>query len=174
MSAPVLVGAASACSNVAGAASSGNSRVRPPPATTGLIISVSSSSSPASIIDRTSDGLPPTPIVPPTCPRRTATKSVTGPLISVLLSQATTESSMVEATYFWVPLIQLANGSSVEVGQYPAHSVNVTRPSSTASCPSSIRDSAAPILSSQAGCHSFGRSTTPSIELNSPAYTLRM
>src|SRR6266516_3392392 len=122
MSAPVLVGAASVSSNVAGAASSGNSRLRPPPATTGLIISVSSSSSPAS----TSDGLPPTPIVPPSCSRRSATKSVTGPLISVLLSQASTESRVVEATYFWVPLIQLANGSSVEVGQYPAHSVNVT------------------------------------------------
>jgi hypothetical protein len=52
--------------------------------------------------------------------------------------------------------------------------VNVTRPSSTASCPSSIRDNAAPISSSKAGCHSFGLSTTPSIELNSPAYTLRM
>src|SRR6185369_5309360 len=130
--------------------------------------------SPASISDRTSDGLPPTPMVPPSCSRRSATKSVTGPLISVLFGHCSTVSSGGEATYFWVPLIQLANGSSVEVGQYPAHSVNVTRPSSTASCPSSIRDNAAPISSSKAGCHSFGLSTTPSIELNSPAYTLRM
>ena len=71
-------------------------------------------------------------------------------------------------------LIQLANGSSADVGQYCAHSVNVTRPSSTASCSSSMRDNAAPISSSKLGCHSFGASTTPSIELNSPAYTLRM
>ena len=99
---------------------------------------------------------------------------MTGPLISVLFGHWSTVFSVVEATYFWVPLIQLANGSSVEVGQYPAHSVNVTRPSSTASCPSSIRDNAAPISSSKAGCHSFGLSTTPSIELNSPAYTVRM
>ncbi len=81
---------------------------------------------------------------------------------------------MVEATYFGVLLIQLANGSSVDVGQYPANSVNVTRPISTASCPSSMRDNAAPISSSKPGCHSLGAWTTPSIELNSPAYTLRM
>ena len=92
----------------------------------------------------------------------------------MLLAQASVESSVVEATYFCAPLIQLANGSSVEVGQYPAHSVNVTRPSSTASCSSSMRDNAAPISSSNAGCHSFGASTTPSIELNSPADTLRI
>ena len=114
---PVLVGVASASSNVAGAASPGNSRLRPPPATTGLIISVSSSSRPASISDRTSDGLPPTPMVPPSCCRRSATKSLTGPLISVLFGHCSTVSSVVEATYFWVPLIQLANGSSVELGQ---------------------------------------------------------
>src|SRR6516162_8704262 len=134
MSAPVLVGVASASSNLVSAASSGNSRLRPPPATTGLIISVSSSSSPASISDRTSDGLPPTPIVPPSCWRSSATKSATGPLISVLFAQPSTSAapSVVEATYFCTPLIQLANGSSAEVGQYPAHSVNVTRPSSTA------------------------------------------
>jgi hypothetical protein len=69
---------ASASSNVADAASPGNSRLRPPPATTGL-----------------------------------------------LFGHCSTVSSVVEATYFWVPLIQLANGSSVEVGQYPAHSVEV-------------------------------------------------
>jgi hypothetical protein len=62
---------------------------------------------------------------------------------------------VLEATYFWVVLIQLANDSSLDVGQYPANWVNVTWPISTASCPSSA-------------------STTPSIELNSPEYTLRM
>jgi hypothetical protein len=61
-----------------------------------------------------------------------------------------------------------------DVGQYCAHSVNVTRPSSTASCSSSMRDKTAPISSSKPGCHSLGASTTPSIELNSPAATLRM
>jgi hypothetical protein len=38
----------------------------------------------------------------------------------------------------------------------------------------SMRDRAAPISASKPGCHSLGASTTPSIELNSPAYTLRM
>jgi len=37
-------------------------------------------------------------------------------------------------------LIQLANGSSVDVGQYPAHSDQVTRPRSTAACSSSMHD----------------------------------
>src|SRR5262245_60746414 len=37
-----------------------------------------------------------------------------------------------------------------------------------------MRDSAAPISSSKAGCHWSGASTTPSIELNNPAVTLRI
>jgi len=37
-----------------------------------------------------------------------------------------------------------------------------------------MRDNTAPISSSKLGCHSLGASTTPSIELNSPAATLRM
>jgi len=44
----------------------------------------------------------------------------------VLLAQASVESSVVEATCFCAPLIQLANGSSVDIGQYPAHSDQVT------------------------------------------------
>src|SRR5215469_15944357 len=91
----------------------------------------------------------------------------------MLLAHRSTESRVVEATYLGVLLIQLAKGSSVDVGQYSAHSAHVTRPSSTASCSSSMRDSFAPISSSKAGCHSLGASTTPSIELNSPAVTLR-
>src|SRR5215813_4511216 len=96
------------------------------------------------------------------------------PLISVLFRHWSTVSRVVEATYFWMLLIQLANGSSVDVGQYSANSVNVTRPSSTASCSSSMRCNAAPISSSTPGWHSVGASTTPSIELNNPAATLRM
>jgi hypothetical protein len=49
------------------------------------------------------------------------TKSATEPLISVLFGHSSTESSVLEATYLGVRLIQLANGSSVEVGQYAAH-----------------------------------------------------
>ena len=41
----------------------------------------------------------------------------------VIASLFSTLDGVVEATYFGVRLIQLANGSSVEVGQYPAHSV---------------------------------------------------
>ena len=67
--------------------------------------------------DRTSDGLPAVPIVPPSCSRRSATKSATEPVISVLFDQSSTESSVLDATYFGVLLIQLANGSSVDVGQ---------------------------------------------------------
>src|SRR3954452_21430710 len=37
-----------------------------------------------------------------------------------------------------------------------------------------MRLSAAPISSSKPGCHSLGACTTPSIELNSPAVTLRI
>ena len=55
---PLLVGWASTSSNVRVGPSSANSRLRPPPATTGLIIRVSSSSSPRSISDRTRVGLP--------------------------------------------------------------------------------------------------------------------
>jgi hypothetical protein len=62
---------------------------------------------------------------------------------------------VLEATYFGVLLIQFANDSSVEFGQYPAHSVNVTRPSNTASCSFSMRDSTAPNSSSKLGCHSL-------------------
>src|ERR1700680_4497448 len=117
ISAPLLVGWASTSSNLVSAASSANSRLRPPPAATGLIIRVSSSSSPCSISDRTSDGLPAVPIVPPSCWRSSVTKSATEPLISVLFDHLSTESRVLEATYFGVLLIQLANGSSVDVGQ---------------------------------------------------------
>src|SRR5713101_6355365 len=115
--AAMLAGWAWTSSNLVSAASLGNSRWRPPPATTGLIIRVSSSTSPSPISDRTSDGLPAVPIVPPSCWRSSATKSATGPLISVLLGHWATESRVREATYFGVPLIQLANGSSADVGQ---------------------------------------------------------
>src|SRR5262245_44916463 len=37
-----------------------------------------------------------------------------------------------------------------------------------------MRDSTVPISSSKDGCHSLGACTTPSMELNSPADTLRM
>jgi hypothetical protein len=38
-------------------------------------------------------------------------------VIRVLLAQSSTESRVLDATYFGVLLIQLANGSSVDVGQ---------------------------------------------------------
>src|SRR6185369_8608878 len=117
ISAPLLVGWACTNSNLVSAASAANRRLRPPPATTGLIIKVSSSSSPGAISDRTSDGLPAVPIVPPSCWRSWSTKSATGPLISVLFGHWSTASRVVEATYFGVLLIQPANGSSVDVGQ---------------------------------------------------------
>ena len=91
--------------------------MRPPPATTGLIISISSSTSPCSMRLRTSVGLPAVPIVPPSCCFKSAMKSVTEPAISVLFAQWSTEWRVVDATYFGVPLIQLAKGSSVDVGQ---------------------------------------------------------
>jgi hypothetical protein len=78
---------------------------------------VSSSTRPASIRLRTSVGLPAVPMVPPSCCFRSATKSATDPLIRLELAHSSTESRVVEATYFWVLLIQLANGSSVDVGQ---------------------------------------------------------
>jgi len=105
MIAPLLVGCAWASSNLVSAASSANSRLRPPPATTGLIIRVSSSSSPCSISDLTSDGLPAVPIVPPSCWRSFARKSATEPLISVLFDHWSTDSRVEEATYFWVLLM---------------------------------------------------------------------
>src|SRR3954454_5551255 len=163
---PLLVGLASTSSNVCCGESAGNSRLRPPPATTGLIISVSSSIRPSSTRDRTSDGLPAVPIAPPGCSRSSRTKSAAEPLISVLLDQPSTESSVLDATYFGVLLIQLANGSPGEGGQYFTHSLNVTRPSSTASCSASMADSASPISSSKAVCHWSRDSTTPSIVLN--------
>lgn len=88
-------------------ASSANSRLRPPPATTGLIIRVSSSSSPWSISDRTSDGLPAVPIVPPSCWRSSATKSATEPLISLLFDHWSTESRVLR------PLPDMARGDDL-------------------------------------------------------------
>jgi hypothetical protein len=44
-------------------------------------------------------------------------KSVAEPAISVLFAQWSTESRVVDAMYFGVLLIQLAKGSSVDVGQ---------------------------------------------------------
>src|SRR6266540_451251 len=116
---PLLVGWDSTSSSLVSAASSGNSRLRPPPATTGWISSVSSSTSPYSISERTRVGLPAVPIVPPSRLRRSARKSATDPSIRVLFDHWSTERRVREATYFGVLLIQLANGSSVDVGQYP-------------------------------------------------------
>src|SRR6266700_2321605 len=113
---PLLVGWDSTSSSLVSAASSANSRLRPPPATTGWISNVSSSSRPWSNSQRTSDGLPPVPIVPHFCWRSSATKSATEPLISALFDHWSTESSVLEATYLGVWLIQLANGSSVGGG----------------------------------------------------------
>ena len=96
-------------------ASSANSRSRPPPATTGLTIRVSSSRSPWSISDRTSDGLPAVPIVPPSCWRSSATKSATEPLISVLFDHWSTESRVLR------PLPDMARGRRHSPGpQYRA------------------------------------------------------
>src|SRR5689334_12439351 len=171
---PELVDVASTSSKVAGAESAGNRRLRPPPATTGLITRVSSSRRPASMSDLTRVGLPETPILPPSCSRSSLTKSTTDPVISVLFAQWSTDVRVVDATYFCVLLTKPANGSSVEVGQYCAHSVKVLRPRRIASWPSSIAPSATPICSSNAGCHSFGDSTTPSMDVNCPENTLRI
>src|SRR3954453_16707148 len=114
---PLLVGWDSTSSKPRGAVSAGNRRARPPPATTGLITRVSSSSRSCSIRLRTSVGLPAVPMFPPGCSFRSATNAATDPVISVLLGQSSTDASVVEATYFGLLLIQLAKGSSVDVGQ---------------------------------------------------------
>src|SRR3972149_5567906 len=93
----------------------------PPPTTTGWTISVSSSRRPSSSRDRTTEGLPETPMFLPVCCFRLLTWSLRGPSIRVEFIHATS-FSVLEATYFGVLLMWLAYGSSWDVGQKPAHS----------------------------------------------------
>lgn len=106
-----------------GAASPGNSRLRPPP-TTGLITKVSSSRSPASMSDRISAGLPVTPDraavllaqFPDRVSHRALDQGTVRPVIdgiksgrSGVLLRTADPASFRRGT--------LANGSTVDVGQ---------------------------------------------------------
>src|SRR5262249_39381009 len=80
---------------------------------------------------------------------------------------------LLETTCLRTLLMKLANGSSVELGQYAAHSSYVVRPSSTSSCRSITALIFSPMSSSKRD-HFCGDSTTPSMEQNRFAMTLRI
>src|SRR5699024_1871958 len=148
-------------SRAVGAFSSNNRR--PMPVTTGCVVSVSVSMSPARNSARIVSIPPSTDMGPPSCSRRSRTYSIGSPLASVLF-QGSSRGKVEEITCLCIGLIHCPNGSS-DSGQYCDHSYQSRRPITVSAIGASDSAISSPSSAPKASnCQRWGFSTTPLAE----------
>ena len=122
---------------------------------TGAMTRRSSSTRSAATIDRARVMLPCTPMLDPSVCFRPAT-NVARSSVTTVRGPQSAAGSREPTTYFCTLLMNVANGSTSDVGQYAAHSSYIPRPSSTASCSAITSARLASSRSSQSRMKSSG------------------